>query len=371
MKKLFIPLLFMVSSLTFAQTKGQTENVILITLDGYRWQELFKGADSVLIRDKTYVEDTAELKKMFWERDINTRREKLMPFFWQTIAKQGQLYGNRAFDNKVNVSNKMWFSYHGYNEILSGFADDARIHSNEKIKNPNQTVLEYLNKQPDLKGKVAAFGSWDVFPFIINTERSGIPVNAGFDIAKGNNLTEMEKALNTLQSQVPIIFGGVRMDAFTHHYAMEYLKKNKPKVLYISYGETDDFAHEGKFDSYLRSAHQTDAFIKEIWDWTQSDAQYKNKTTLIITTDHGRGDIIKENWKHHGDKISDADQIWMAFLGPDTKPLGEVQKEGQLYQNQVAASVAALLGKDYKNEKPVGKPIADAIGKKMSSVSGK
>jgi hypothetical protein len=369
MKKLFFPLLFIISSFAFSQSKGQTENVILITLDGYRWQELFKGADSILIRDKSIVEDTAELRKLFWEKDFTARREKLMPFFWGTIAKEGQIYGNRAYDNKVNTTNKMKFSYPGYNEILSGVADDARINSNNKIKNPNQTVLEYLNKQPDFKGKVAAFASWDVFPFIINSERSGIPVNAGFEVAKGNNLTAMEKALNTLQSQVPIIFGGVRMDAFTHHYAMEYMKRNKPKVLFISYGETDDFAHEGKFDSYLRSAHQTDAFIKEIWEYVQSENQYKNKTTLILTTDHGRGDVIKENWKDHGEKISDADQIWMAFLGPDTKALGEVKTEGQLYQNQVAASLAAFLQKEYKNEKPVGKPVMEAFGRK--AVSGK
>src|SRR5690554_7448622 len=136
-----------------------------------------------------YVGDPEALTKEFWDTDPQKRREVLMPFFWHTIAEKGQLYGNRWQGNKVDCSNDMWFSYPGYNEILTGFADDERINSNAKTNNPNVTVLEYLNKQPAYKGKVAAFGSWDVFPFIINAERSGIPVNAGFAKAS-QSLTE-------------------------------------------------------------------------------------------------------------------------------------------------------------------------------------
>src|SRR5690606_12832092 len=141
---------------------------------------------------------------------------------------------------------------------------------NDKIPNPNKTILEIINEQPHFKGKVAAFGSWDVFPYIINEERSGIPVNAGFETAKGNQLTDKELFLNELQKQVPSPWGSVRLDAFTHHYALEYLKKNHPEVVYISYGETDDFAHDGNYQAYLRSAHTTDAMIKELWEYTQN-----------------------------------------------------------------------------------------------------
>jgi hypothetical protein len=62
----------------------------------------------------------------------------------------------------------LWFSYPGYNEILTGSADDKRITSNDKMDNLNVTFLEHLNKLPEYKGKVMAFTSWDVFPFIIN-----------------------------------------------------------------------------------------------------------------------------------------------------------------------------------------------------------
>ena len=350
----FVALHFVTAS---AIAQATAENVILITLDGMRWQEVFGGADSVLLKDKKYVDDTDELRRRFWHDQAEIRREKLMPFFWSKLAKEGVLLGNRSFQNKVNCSNYMWFSYPGYNEILSGFADDQRIKSNDKFNNPNETVLEFLNKKDKYKGKVAAFGSWDVFPFIVNEERSGIPVNAGFESASHKSLSDREKFLNQLQVEIPSPWGGVRLDAFTHHYAMEYMKKYKPKVIYIAYGETDDFAHNGKYDAYLKSAYQTDKFIKAIWEWVQADPQYRNKTTLVITTDHGRGTVPVDDWRSHGTKVSGADQIWIAAIGVGVKPKGEAKDAQQLYQNQVAATVAAALGLSFTQDGKAGKPL--------------
>ena len=57
---------------------------------------------------------------------------------------------------------------------------DPAIGSNAKKYNQNQTVLEWLNGQPELLGTVCAYCSWDVFPFIINDRRSRVSVNAGW-----------------------------------------------------------------------------------------------------------------------------------------------------------------------------------------------
>lgn len=339
--------------------KTETENVFLITLDGLRWQELFGGADSTLIGDEDYVDNPDGLRSLYWSASMDDRKMKLMPFFWTTIAEEGQLYGNRWKGSKVNTTNQMLFSYPGYNEILAGFADDERIDSNDKKLNPNQTILEYINKQQEFQGKVAAFGSWDVFPYIINEERSGVPVNAGFEKSGDQPLTDKEVFLNQLQDEIPSPWGSVRLDAFTHHFAMEYVKKHQPRLLYIAYGETDDFAHDGEYDQYLKSTHQTDQFIKELWQYIQSTEGYKDKTTMIITTDHGRGTEPKDTWKSHGTEIRDADQIWIAALGPDTKALGDEIK-GQFYQNQIAATVAHALGFKYEQPKS-GKRISAMI----------
>jgi hypothetical protein len=336
----------------------KTENVILVTLDGMRWQEVFGGAEKRLITKK-FVGDTAQTLVKFWKESPAQRRETLMPFFWNTIQKQGQLYGNRELGNKVNVSNNQWFSYPGYNEILTGSADNERINTNDPFDNPNKNVLEFINQKKGFEGKVAAFTSWETFPWIINTKRNGILVNAGWMPATNPNSNE--KMLNELSTQLPNYTGGTRLDALTFHYGFEYLKKNKPKVLYISFDETDHFAHEGEYDRYLASAQYIDGFMNTLWTWLQSDPQYKGKTTLVITADHGRGNKNISDWRHHGQKMSECDQIWLAVLGPDTPALGEVKTENQLYQNQVAKTLAAFLGFEYTNERRPGEVISGAI----------
>lgn len=343
MKKYTLILVFILfyHTLISAQEK---ENVILITLDGLRWQELFTGADSLLISNKKYVNDTTDLKDKFWAKTSEKRRTILFPFIWNTVAEIGQIYGNRTFGNKMNLTNDKWFSYPGYNEILTGKADDKRITSNNKIPNPNTTILETVNSSTNFKNKVAAFASWDVFPYIINETRSNIPVNAGFDSANSENLTKNELYLNKLQKVTPSPWNSVRLDVFTHHYALEYLKKNKPKFTFISYGETDDFAHDGQYDAYLKSANTTDGFIKELWEFTQNNSFYKNNTTFIITTDHGRGTNPIDTWRSHGKNIEGADEVWLIVFGNKVKATGEQTNSNQIYTNQIAATIAAILG---------------------------
>ena len=361
MRYLTIILACLFSVLTTTAQKNKTENVILITLDGFRWQEVFNGADSSFMRQQVSLKDP-NLKEKYWRNDLAERRKALLPFFWSTLAAQGQIYGNRTLGSKVNITNDQLFSYPGYNEILTGSADNERINSNDKIYNPNTTVLEFLNNQPAFKGKVAAFSSWDVFPYIINDKRSGVYVSTGVQEVKDGKLTEAEKMLNKMILNLPNPLRDVRLDAFTFYYGLEYLKKNKPRVLYFAFDETDDFAHHGEYAAYLNSANYTDKFISELWAYLQTDPKYKNKTTLIITSDHGRGDDV-ESWKHHGEKVPVADRIWFAALGPDTPALGEIKTEQQIYQNQIASTIASLLGMDFKTDKKVGDIISSVTKK--------
>ena len=105
----------------------------------------------------------------------------------------------------------MWFSYPGYNEILTGLADDQHINSNSKIPNPNETVLEQFAKIYG-KDKVAAFGSWDVFDAIVNETRSGIYTNCGFEPSTDFPLTANEKLLNENTATNSKSWKSVRLD---------------------------------------------------------------------------------------------------------------------------------------------------------------
>ncbi|GFR80741.1 phosphoglyceromutase [Elysia marginata] len=254
----------------------------------------------------------------------------------------GSIYGNRYLGNKVNLSNSMWFSYPGYNEIFTGKADDKNINSNDKNYNQNKTILEKINELPDYKGHVAAFGSWELFPFIINDKRSGIPVNAGYRTAIGNDLTDIEKYLNRMQPMSHNLFhNSARLDIFTHGYAMEYIKKKHPKVVYISYAQTDNFSHSGAYSSYLHSAHSIDNMLKELWEYVQNDSFYKDKTAFIITTDHGRG--LGDKWTSHGRETPKSNEVWVIMYGAGIKARGEVNKSEQHYTSMVVEEIKQLL----------------------------
>ncbi len=344
---------------TKAQTPTKTENVILITLDGVRWQDVFTGADSLLLFDPVYSPDTARAIKQFWAPTAAERRKRLMPFYWNTLSTQGQLYGNRLIDSKMNVVNPYWFSYPGYNEILSGYADD-RIDSNDKKDNPNTTVLEFLNNKPEFKGRVAVFSSWDVIEAAVNETRSGIYVNAALERIKPAR-TATDSLLNNMMTGIPSEFSDVRQDAITYYAAKDYLRQHRPRVLFISFDETDELAHAGRYADYLRMMQSLDRLIQDLWTTLQQHPQYTGKTTLIVTTDHGRGHTPKDRWRGHSAKIPDSYQIWLAALGPDTPPTGEQRGGEALFQNQIAATLSRLLGYTFTCEHPVGSPIPGII----------
>ncbi len=332
-------------------------NVVLVTMDGLRWQELFLGADKRLMnRDAGGVRDADALEKQFWRESPIERREQLMPFFWANVAEQGIVFGNPEEESRAVVTNGLYFSYPGYSELLCGFADPA-IDSNAKKNNPNVTVLEWLNLQPSFRGKVAAFCSWDVFPFIINRQRSGVPVNAGWepmvDVLSPTDHADPElraarqrlEQLDRVGEQMPHVWQNVRYDYLTFRVAEEYVRLNKPRVLYLSLGETDDWAHEGRYDLYLDAARRNDDYIRQLWTLLQSMPEYQNNTTLIITTDHGRGDD-RVGWKSHGRDVADCNFIWIAVLGPNIQ--ADAEKPPQVTQSQIAATVAAAVGENFR-----------------------
>jgi Type I phosphodiesterase / nucleotide pyrophosphatase len=345
------------------KVKLKTRNILLVTSDGLRWQEVFGGADAGLFNtEHGGVANPARIKADFGNDKPDVRRKLLMPFLWNVIAKQGQVFGNVNAASEVKVTNGRNFSYPGYNEILAGFAD-PKIDSNNKVPNQNVTVLEWLNGQDDFRNRVAVFGSWDRFPYIVNRWRSHVRVVAGWRPLAGMGLSKEEFLISRLVAETPRMWEDCCYDSFTYHAASEYFKRQRPRVLYVALGETDEFAHMGQYDHYLRAAHNADWHLRHLWETVQAMPDYRGTTTMIVTTDHGRGNAPVE-WKSHGADIAGSDKIWIAVIGPDTKPLGERTNIPPLTQGQTAATVAALLGLDFRAFAPKAAPvIADVVGR--------
>ncbi|HKQ75066.1 MAG TPA: alkaline phosphatase family protein [Blastocatellia bacterium] len=357
----FLLLLFMLTATAVGQAggPGKTENVILITLDGARTQEVFGGLDLEVLKSTTKkgsVEDTVLYKKYYAETP-EKRREKLMPFFWGALMKQhGSIAGNRGLGSAAMTTNKMWFSYPGYSEILTGQAHDDVINSNDKKRNPYTSALEFLKRKLKLDSKrVAAFASWDVMDFIAEHEAGSITSNAGYE--PYDHPDPEIKLLGRLQIEAPTPWDSVRHDYYTFRFTMAHLKSYQPRVLYLSLGETDDWAHDGRYDKTLEALERSDRYLRELWEYLQSSERYKGKTSIIITVDHGRG-AAPQDWRDHGEKVPEAQYIWMAFISPDSALRGEWKSAETIYQNQVAATLCRFLNQDYAENNPsAGKPI--------------
>lgn len=345
-----------------AQAARHTENVVLIVSDGLRWQEVFRGADSALVNHRWGgVDDTIALRRAFVRDEPAAARRALLPFLWDSVARNGQLFGNASAGSIATVTNGLKFSYPGYSEMIAGHAD-PRIDSNAGPPNPNLTVFEWLGREPRYRGRVAVFGTWDAFPRIFNRERSGLPIRAGWETPFPTRPDAAQATINRLYATTTRIWGDeLAYDSFMQAAVLDYVRHERPRVLFVGYGETDEWAHSRRYDQTLESAHRVDAFIAELWNAMQRIPQYRGRTTFIITADHGRGGT-RNDWTDHGAKVDGAENIWIAVLGPDTPPLGERTSTEPVTQSQIAATLAAALGLDYRGAEPAAAaPITGAV----------
>ncbi len=337
------------------QKNTAAEFLFVVTTDGLRWQEVFEGADSSILAE--IETDRAKYFEKYFAPKTADRRRKLMPFLWSIFEKNGQIFGNQNFENQVVVSNRRHISYPGYSEIFCGLADDSRILLNTKKSNPNVNVLEWFSKQRGYRNRVAAFGSWELFPFILNEKRAKIEVNGGFEKLApkfGRCLSPEQNKLNNSLETCPRPWKNhLRPDTLTWAFAQNFCENRHPKVVFLGFGETDEYAHEGNYGGYLDAAARFDSLLTEVWFFIQNDEKYRGKTAILVTTDHGRG---RKNWQSHHVLNPGSDEIWMAVASPDLEKRGEIRTPGTIFQKQFAQTMANLIGFDFEQK---NQPIAE------------
>jgi hypothetical protein len=377
-RTLSLATIFLLSALLFTgnlcpqsqpQSQSKTRNVVLIVADGLRWQEVFTGADPSLLNSENggIWAKPEDLRREFWRDDANERRKALFPFLWGVVATKGQLFGNQLKGSAARVTNGLAFSYPGYNEMLTGFPD-PKIDSNEFGPNPNVTVFEWLNNQPEFHGHVAVVGTWEVYKNIFNVTRSHLPIQAGWDLPYHGKLDSNQQLINDLYLHTTRLDDDDVSDSLQQIPLLDYVRSNHPQVLFVGYGEADNWAHSGRYDLVLHSAHEIDHFVEQLWDTMQSIPFYRGQTTFIITADHGRGSGLVE-WKEHGVDQKGSENIWIAVIGPDTPLLGERTNIDPVTQSQIASTLACLLAKDYRHDVPAAGPAIASVLPKTARCS--
>ena len=299
--------------------------VVLVTLDGARTEEMFGGLDLAVLKSTLGAKQTAETQpvyRRFWAPTAEARREKLMPFFWGTLMREhGSIAGNRALKSVVSLTNRHWFSYPGYSEILVGAAHDDVIKSNdrgpESVSDGPRVHSEEDGRRPERRRAL-----WVVERL---QRHRRIARGSGDDQCRLRSVRVRESCGRAAERAAVSDADAVGLRAPRRLYtrlALSHLATYRPRVLYLALGETDDWAHDGRYDRVLEAYARSDAYLKELWDWLQSQSDYRGRTSLLITTDHGRG-RTPTDWKDHGDKHQGSGDTWVAFVSPDWTKRGE------------------------------------------------
>ena len=205
------------------------------------------------------------------------------------------------------------------------------------------------------------FASWDAFSFISSKRADALFVNAGYSAPSWAKQPARVSELGRMQFEARSPWDEERHDLFTFEMAFDYLKSVRPRVMYIAFDETDDWAHDRRYDRVLESLQYFDHCLERVWTWVQNSPEYRGNTTLILTTDHGRGKTLSD-WHSHGEKVPDSKEIWAAVIGPDTPEGGVVRGGAENHQRDIAPTMLKLMGIDPREYEGVeGTAIALAL----------
>lgn len=344
-----------------AAAAPRTQNVILITLDGVRTQEIFGGLDETIAKhaDAQPYSEMAVVRTRYAAATPEARRAALMPTFWKTLAPQGIVFGNHALGSRMEVENAHAISSPGYVELMTG-APRAEVVDNTLVRYPHRTALQAVAEERRLDfAKVAQIGSWDGFSMAASNRDGGFLMNGGFDPMPAELSTPAIDTLAGLRREVMGLWEEGSDDMLSFRIAQDYLRAQQPRLLWIGLGNSDDWSHADRYDRLLTYLHRADGLVGELWATLQSLPQYRDRTTLILTTDHGRG-LTGTDWHDHATSIPGCESIWALVIGPDTPATGEARGGAVLHQGQVAATILqyfelgpAVLGKDARPPLPM------------------
>ena len=297
-RKMAVLSVFLSGVLAFSAELSQ--NVILITLDGVRWQEFFHGTDPSVSKTQTQTE--------------------LFSHFWKTIAPQGVAFGDCDAQNSMVVANPVFRSLPAYHSILSGGPQDCRDNDCGRIR--VETLQERLVRELHFSSQeVATIASWEKIKLSSEQKVGTTFVNAGMTPLIDEQTEPELDRLNQQQQSDPPPWSESRLDQYTFAQGLRYLVVHRPRFLYLSFVDTDEWGHLGNYNEYVRAIKKYDEWFLKLVNTLNGMGDYGKSTTILITTDHGRGegDHWLYGWRRHGPEIPAARFVWFFGLSPATR----------------------------------------------------
>lgn len=154
---------------------------------------------------------------------------------------------------------------------------------------------------------------------------------------------------------------GYREDSLTLKTAIGIFKEYQPNLVLINFRDPDYSAHSGVWSNYVDGVRKSDEYVYRLWEFFQNDPNYKNTTTLFVTSDHGRHlDSVADGFVSHGDGCEGCRHLGFFAFGPDFKKgLVILTNRSQI---DIPATIAGLLGFSLPNSK--GEVMTELFGRK-------
>jgi hypothetical protein len=283
------------------------ENVVLVTLDGVRWQEIFDGADPSLA-------DAATLPG----GELRTARG-LTPNLHRLFFDEGTVLGDPHLGEGFFASGPVYVSLPGYLEILTGAVSECA--KNDCEPRVEWTIAGEITRRRG--GEAAVFSSWDRIARVL-------PASRGVVSSTGHGPSEPAPPYPGN--------GDYRPDRSTAAAAIEHLVRRRPRFLWVAFGDTDEWAHRRDYRGYVDALRFADAFVGELAAHLAEMDRYGARTALLVTTDHGRD----ADFVDHGGWASAG--VWLMGRGGPIKRRGVMPLPHARHLRDVAPTIAALLG---------------------------
>jgi Metalloenzyme superfamily len=338
-----------------AAAEERTESaVVLVVLDGVRWQEFFGGADRALLR----------------ERGMNpvsfAGPRALLPNVAHALDMGAVAIGGPR-GPEIAATGPRFISMPGYLEIFDGRPDPG-CEANDCVRPPVRTIVDDVLDASDVDGTEAAVvASWP------NIARAAAADPSRVVISAGRHRVERENVLRADESTAALLDrgrrarafpgeGDYRPDAITARIALQVLAVERPRFLFVGLGDADEYGHRNDYMGYLQAVHASDAFLGELFATLGGMGARGKHTTVLVTADHGRA----YGFKDHGARYPESGRVWLLAAGGDVHGRGAVAASRRHTLSDVAPTVMALLGMHSEGEpipeiaagRPSGSPAA-------------
>jgi hypothetical protein len=320
-----------------APDSGSDAAVVLVVLDGVRWQDVFVGGDPHLAAGPA------------------RSAEALMPHLHELVAERGAALGAPGRGPAMTASGPNFVSLPGYTEILGG----RRAHAcgdNDCAATKQPTVFDEVAAASP--GEVAFFASWERLDRAASVRPGRIVLSTGRTrVWHADELAadpQRRELLDRGAAADPTPgWGEFRPDRFTAALALKYLEQAQPRLMFLGLGEPDEYGHRGDYAGYLGSLHAADAVLADLMATLDRMGERGQHTTVLITADHGRG----RDWRHHGREFPESGRVWLVAAGAEVKARGLVVATHKHRLADVAPTVRQLLGLASDGTVTAGAPI--------------